>query len=222
MPRNWKALADGSDGIYTESDFKQALYQLVVQQCLYARFKRQSVAYRLISEYRDAFTEAADLMGLRLSFNDRLEFCYVTQDETKVVPMDLQETRFLLVLRQVYHLRANEGLVDEFGAAGVGIAELAEVYQDLAGVPLDTKASSLRAMLKTTARSGFAREVKAPDGDPQPFVVEVLPGIASVINETAVARFGAALKASLLQVPAPVVAPVDADAHAVESEGDVK
>jgi hypothetical protein len=33
--------------------------------------------------------------------------------------------------------------------------------------------------------------------DAQPYVVEILPGIAEVLSEYAISRFGAALKASL-------------------------
>lgn len=42
MPRNWRSLAEASDGIYTVDDFKQSLHQLIAQQCLYARFNHQS------------------------------------------------------------------------------------------------------------------------------------------------------------------------------------
>ena len=34
MPRDWNALAANSDGLYEASDFKHAMYQLVVQQCI--------------------------------------------------------------------------------------------------------------------------------------------------------------------------------------------
>lgn len=54
MPRDWNALAANSDGLYEVSDFKHAMYQLVVQQCIYLRQRDQAVAYRLISAHRDA------------------------------------------------------------------------------------------------------------------------------------------------------------------------
>ena len=62
MPRDWNALAANSDGLYESSDFKHAMYQLVVQQCIYLRQRDQAVAYRLISAHRDAFAEAVALM----------------------------------------------------------------------------------------------------------------------------------------------------------------
>src|SRR5438128_9808646 len=102
MPRNWKAIAEDSEKLYTEEVCKQAFYQLVTQQCLYARMRNQVTAYRLISRYRKEFEEAADLLGLVLRFNDRLEFCYVVPEVAKHTPLELQETFSLLVLRQLY------------------------------------------------------------------------------------------------------------------------
>jgi len=208
--RSWQQLADSTDGDYEVDDFKKALYQLVVQQCLYARFSQQSVAYRLIARYRKEFKEAADLLGLSLALNDRLEYCYVIQDVARHTPMDLQDTMLLLVLRHAYHLRASSGDLTEDGDAIISIPELQETYKGLTNRELDVKTQQLKTSFKMAQRHGLARLVDAPEGDVQPFVVCILPGIADVLSEYAVGRFGAHLKAALLgKVPAEELPPHD-------------
>lgn len=206
MPRTWEGLAQSTDGDYVVDDFKQAFYQLVTQQCLYARFVQQGVAYRLISRYRTEFKEAADLLGLQLAFNDRLEYCYVNQAVARHSPMDLQETMFLLVLRHTYHLHASAGDLTPEGDAVISIPELQETFKGLTGRDLETRTQVLKAQVKAAQRNGLARLADAEDGDGQPFAIAILPGIADVLSEHAVNRFGAHLKASLIDVPAAAAA----------------
>lgn len=201
MPRTWESLAQSTDGDYVVDDFKQAFYQLVTHQCLYARFVQQGVAYRIISKYRTEFKEAADLLGLQLAFNDRLEYCYVNQAVARHMPMDLQETMFLLVLRHTYHLHASAGDLTPEGDAVVSIPELQETYKGLTGRDLETRTQVLKSQVKAAQRNGLARLADADDGDGQPFAIAILPGIADVLSEHAVNRFGAHLKASLIDVP---------------------
>lgn len=200
MPRNWSAIAEASNGLYEIADFKGALYQLVVQQCLYLRHQGQAVAYRLVSGYRREFEEALDLMGLRLGFSDRFEYCYVTQDTGALSAMDLQETLFLLTLRHVYHLRASAGDLTVDGEAIISIPEFEESFKLLCQRNLDTKAESLKSMLRMANRHGLAKSSPAPVGDPQPFVILILPGVTDVLSEHAVSRFGAHINANLLDV----------------------
>lgn len=202
MPRDWNSLAANSEGLYEVSDFKHAMYQLVVQQCLYLRQRDQAVAYRIISSHRDAFTEAVALMGLRLGFTEQHELCYVTQDGGTQSPMDLQETLFLLTLRHIYHSHASAGDLTQDGDALTGIAEFEESYKSLCHRDFDGRADTLRALLKMAARHGIAKAVDAPDGDPQPFAICIWPGVLEVLSEYAINRFGADLKARALTAQA--------------------
>lgn len=211
MPRNWRSLADASNGNYEVDDFKQALYQLIVHQCLYSRFNQQSTAFRIISAHRGDFEEAVELMGLRLGFNERLEFCYVVPEVVKHTPLDTQDTLFLLVLRQLYHLRGSAGELSDEGDAVVGIEELVATYRSMTGRTLETKNQSLlKGLVKVASRCGLARLIDAPEDDPQPFAVAILPAIAEVLSEHAVNRFGAHLKSSLITT---------GDVNASEKEG---
>lgn len=200
MPRNWNDLAESSGGTYTVDDFKQALYQLVVGQCLYARFRRQAVSYRIISTYRKEYKEASDLMGLTLVYKDEQEYCLVRQDVTKLASMDIQETRFLLALRKMYHLRGNSGDLNEHGEAVVGIEEFETVFKELTSQELGKGGGDLRNLLKSAKSRGLAMEdtENLSDGDPQPFAIAILPSIADIFSEQAIDRFGASLKASLV------------------------
>jgi hypothetical protein len=200
MPRNWNECAESSEGAYLVDDFKQALYQLVVGQCLYARFPRQAVSYRIISTHRKEFTEAADLMGLTLVFKDEQDYCLVRQDVTKLTAMDIQETRFLLTLRKLYHMRGSVGDLNERHEAIVGIEEFETVFKELTKQDFSKGGGDLRALLKTSKSRGLAMEDAEglSDGDPQPFAISILPAIADIFSEQAIDRFGASLKASLV------------------------
>lgn len=203
MPRNWDAIANAQDCIYQSDDFRRAMYQIVCQQCLYLRNQTQAVAYRLISQYRSEFREALDLMGLKLRFNDAREFCCVVQSVARHQAMTLHETLFLLALRQAYHLRASVGDLNQHGDAIYAIPEFEELYAELTGRTLNAKGTpSLRESLKAAQQHGIAREEKTTADDPQPYEIVILPGIAEILDENAINRFGANLKASLVGVEA--------------------
>jgi hypothetical protein len=197
MPRNWEALAKSTEDEYEVADFQQALYQLVTQQCLYVRFMHQSVAYRLISRFRNEFKEATDLMGLNLFFVDRLNYCYVTQDIAKPQPMDIRETMFLLTLRHLYHVHATAGDLTPEEDAVITLVELQERYKALTGRDLDMKTKNIEQLLKVAQRQGLARDTRPEEGDVQPFAIAILPAIAEILSEYAIDRFGAALRARL-------------------------
>ena len=199
MPRNWDTIAAAEDCIYKPDDFRRAIYQIVCQQCLYLRNPQQAVAYRLIAQYKSHFVEALDLMGLKLIHNPMREYCVVTQSVARHQPMTLHQTLFLLALRQAYHVRANAGDLAATGDAQYSIHDFEELYRELTGRELQAKGiPPLRDMLREAQQHGLAREEKAPEVDPQPFLIAILPGIADVLDEQAINRFGANLKATLV------------------------
>ena len=200
MPRNWIEFTKEEGCPYTVDDFKQALYQLVTSQVLYSRFRDQSVSYRLISDYRKEFAEAADLMGLTLIFKDDLQYCLVRQESTKARPMDLSETRFLLTLRKLYHTIASRGETNPLGEAFVSIEEFESTYKELTSHELMKNGKELRDLLTMTRSMGLAaldKDNLAPS-DPQPFCIGILPAIVDGFSVEAIDRFGASLKASLV------------------------
>ncbi|MDP9933486.1 DUF4194 domain-containing protein [Variovorax paradoxus] len=197
MPKNWNAVADRSDGLYTVDMCKQALHQLLTQQCLYRRFLHQVTAYRLISANRPEFEEAVELSGCRLYFKDHREFCCIVPDVAKPTLLDLQQTVFLLVLRRLYHEHGSVGDLTPDGDAIVTATELTATYMEMCGKPLEKGRGDVMALIKMAWSNGLAKEADTADDDPQPFAVAILPGIAEVLSEQAVGRFGASLKAAL-------------------------
>lgn len=190
MPRNWSSLAQSSNGIYTENDFKQAFYQLVCAQVLYARELHHAVAYALIARYRAEFDEAADLLGLQLKYNDSYRYCYVVPYAVKHQQLDTTETLLMLVLRRLYHDRALSGDLDS-GETVVTVDELVAAYQASTQRELPKTAGDLRELILRMRRYGIAKPGKPAEGDAQPFTVVILPGINEILSESAISRLGA-------------------------------
>lgn len=195
MPRTWTTLAEKSN-LYTENDFKQALYQLVCSQVLYEREHNHSVAYALIAQYQNDFREAADLMGLRLEHNEAYRYFYVVAYTVKQQMLDTQETLLALVLRRLYHDKASAGDIDA-GEATVSIDELLSAFRASTQRELPDTAGQLKELLSTMRRYGIAKIGKAPEGDHQPFTVVILPAIAEILSDSALGRLGAYQQAAL-------------------------
>lgn len=210
MPRSWKTVVDG-DETYTELDCQQAMSQLIHSQCLYLRHPRQGVAYRLISLYRKDFAEAVELMGLELGFNPDYSYCYVRQKAAKhPYPMELQESFFLLTLLKAYHMRASSGDLDDQGSAMLSIEDFDTLFKEVAKRDFDKRGSALKELLRSAKQQGLAAAIDPPDGDPQPFAIEILAGIADILTAGVLHRFGAEMKsasdvaeAKIAQVSAP-------------------
>lgn len=191
MPKNWSALAQHSDGMYVENDFKQAFYQLVCSQVLYAREIQHGVSYALITKYRMDFREASDLLGLNLEFNDNLRYCFVVPYTVKHQQvLDTTETLLILVLRRIYHDKATTGDLDT-GEALVTVSELASTYQASTKREFPKTAGELKEYILRLRRYGIAKLGKPVDGDPQPFTVVILPAINEILSDTALGRLGA-------------------------------
>jgi hypothetical protein len=190
MPRNWTSAAAASDGLYTENDFKQALYQLVCSQALYAREQNHSVSYALITRYRAEFREAADLLGLRLEFSESYRYCFVVPYTAKHQLMDTTETLLMLVLRRMYHDKALTGDL-EAGEATVSIDELMSAYRASTQRELPKHAGDIKELIGRARRYGIAKLGSSPEGDPQPFTILILPAITDILSESALSRLGA-------------------------------
>ncbi len=198
MPKNWNSLAEES-GIHTPDDFKKSLHRLVTHQCLYARFQHHGSAYRLITRYRSAFVEAADLIGLSLEFNSQYEFCYVTPHVQIEPQISLQETRFLLTLRYIYHQKAKAQELTDDGDVVIDPKTFNDFFEELTGVTIDMGTiTEMKNLSKMGQRCGLVKMIKPPENDPQPYYLAILPGVIDVIGEEAVNRFGAQLKSALI------------------------
>jgi hypothetical protein len=190
MPTSWESLAEASK-IYSEADFQSAGYQLLTEQVLYDAHGSQRVAYQLISKYRKPFREALDLVGVELRFDDQYRFVAAIPQQFRKIQLPLQDTLLILVLRRLYHDHMTRGEVDA-GSALVTIEELKAAYRAQTGRDdLPDQSAQLREALRQMQRFGFVRIIDAQSGSQQPFDIAVLPGIAELVNETALSKLAA-------------------------------
>lgn len=196
MPKDWSALAEGSD-LYTTSDFQSAAYQLLCAQVLYENERLQRVSYQLIAAYRAPFMEAFDLFGMQLRFNDAFRYCYAIPQSAKQTTLPLQDTLLMLLLCKLWHERASRGELDD-GNAAVSIEELQESYRTETGRELPSQSGQLRDLIERVRRFGAAKLVKNEDDASQPFSIMILPGIEVLVSEVALAKLTAHLATATL------------------------
>lgn len=195
MPRTWASVVD-SQKIYTEDDFKQALYQLVCSQVLYEREHQHAVSYGIIAQYRGEFREATDLLGLRLEHSDNYRFFYVIPYTAKQPLLDTTETLLMLVLRRMYHDKALVGEISA-GEVVVSLDELLSAYRASSKRELPNTVGELKDLITGLRRYGVAKPGKPPEGDAQPFTIVILPAIAEILNDAALGRLGAYQQAAV-------------------------
>lgn len=191
MPRNWTALADNSE-LYEEQDFKSAAYQLMSAQVLYEREHAQRIAYNLIARYRNEFKEAFHLFGLDLVFDDAARYIAAIPDRgNRKALLTLAETQLVLVLRKLYHEQASRGALEDGAVAIVTIDELRSAFQASTQRELPTSAKDIAALIDLMQRFGIAKTVSSEDESVQPFDIEILPGIQTLVNEATLMKLSA-------------------------------
>ncbi|HEY2394832.1 MAG TPA: DUF4194 domain-containing protein [Rudaea sp.] len=188
--KTWETLADRSNGLYTQDDFRNAAYQLVAQQVLYYRNPHQRTAYHLITEHRAAFKEVLDLLGIDVEVNDAFKFCAAIPRYARSVALPLMDTLLMLVLRKVYHEHVQRGEMDE-GVIHVSIEELKGAFQSATARTLPERPADLSALLLSAQRAGIARMNRLDGDDIQPYDIAILPGIAAVLNASTLHRLAA-------------------------------
>lgn len=207
MPSNWERIAEADDIYKDVNDFKQAAYQLITEQVLYESSNTQRKAYYIIQKHLGHFKDAVALFGLELFVNHSYRYCYVVPRDVRQVPLSLDETLLILVLRQIYHTRASKGDQETDGRVIVGIEDLKQTFKGSTGRELPAGAGDLKDTIQSLRRYGIARTVDSEPGSIQPFDISILPGIEELVNENAVSRLGAYLVAT---------APIDAQPTVAE------
>jgi hypothetical protein len=186
MPISWERTAEKS-GIYSISDFQRATSRLVYEQVLYHSDNRQRRDYELVVSNEREFVEALNLLGLKLEVNptERYVACVPTFPQTGNI--NVNEALLALVLRKLYHQNMMMGGLDK-GVAGISLPELEVAYEEATGRKLVlSPRSEFESMFAAMKRWGIARLRKTDKNDHQPLSVEILPGIQSVLNESAIA-----------------------------------
>ena len=183
MKRSWNVLSQLSNGIHAVADFERAAYRLVTEQVLYASDRGARTAYHLVEDHFDDYVSALAPLGIRLERNAHYRYVVALPAHAEGVPVTLEETLLLLVLRQRYDEAARQGDIEELGEVVVELPELQEAYQALVARPMP-EVGTLRALARTARRWGVARLVESEPDDPQPFHLRVRPAIVDIIGET--------------------------------------
>ncbi|RRN79872.1 MULTISPECIES: DUF4194 domain-containing protein [Pseudoxanthomonas] len=182
MKRSWNTLSQQSNGMYAVADFERAAYRLVTEQVLYASDARSRSAYHLVEAYLEDFAAALDPLGIRLERNAHHRYVVALPKHGEGTPVRLDETLFLLVLRQRYDEGMKQGLVEELGEVVVELPELQEAWPALTGRPMP-EVGALRALAATARRWGVCRLVEGEPDDLQPFHLVVRPAIVDIVGE---------------------------------------
>ncbi|MGX5673626.1 DUF4194 domain-containing protein [Thermomonas fusca] len=183
MKRSWNVLSQLSNGIHAVADFERAAYRLVTEQVLYASDRGTRTAYHLVEDHFDDYVAALAPLGIRLERNAHYRYVVALPAHAEGVPVTLEETLLLLVLRQRYDAAARQGNIEELGEVVVELPELQEAYQALIARPMP-EVGTLRALARTVRRWGVARLVDSEPDDPQPFHLRVRPAIVDIVGET--------------------------------------
>lgn len=179
MKRSWATLSQLSGGMYVPQDFERAAYRLVTEQVLYAADRRSRSAYHLVETYLTDFAGALEPLGIRLERNAHYRYVIALPSHGEGIPVTLEETLLVLVLRQRYDFAMRQGQVEDQGEVLVELAELQEAWQQMTGRAMpDT--SSLRALLRSLRRWSLCREIDSEPDDPQPFQIMVRPAIVEI------------------------------------------
>lgn len=182
MKRSWTTLSQLTNGSYAEQDFERAAWRLVTEQVLYAADHRSRAAYHLVEEFLDDFSAALAPLGIRLERNAGHRYIVALPRHAEGTPVRLDETLFLLVLRQRYDEAMRQGRIEEHGEVVVELPDLQEAWPALTGRPMpDTGA--LRTLAGTLKRWGCCRLVEGEADDLQPFHLMVRPAIVDIVGE---------------------------------------
>ena len=182
MKRSWNVLSQLSNGTWAVADFERAAYRLVTEQVLYASDRNTRTAYHLVEDHFDDYVAALAPLGIRLERNAHYRYVVALPAHAEGVPVTLEETLLLLVLRQRYDEAARQGNIEEFGEVVVELPELQEAYQALIARPMP-EVGTLRALARMARRWGVARLVDSEPDDPQPFHLRVRPAIVDIVGE---------------------------------------
>ena len=182
MKRSWTTLSQLTNGTYAEQDFERAAWRLVTEQVLYATDQRSRVAYHLVEEFLDDFAAALAPLGIRLERNAGHRYIIALPRHAEGTPVRLDETLFLLVLRQRYDEAIRRGRIEEHGEVVVELPDLQEAWPALTGRPMPD-IGSLRMLAGTLKRWGCCRLVEGESDDLQPFHLMVRPAIVDIVGE---------------------------------------
>jgi len=163
-------------------DFVHAANLLLTSQFLYADRSGHRDSYFLIATNIDYFRNLFEAIGWSLIYQpDEAYLGVVPQGEQRQMRLRLDESLFLLVLRQQYEQKL-EAFEVEDGKAYSSTDELLTTYENLTGkeIPNETR---LKEILSLFSRHGILERGKPNEADPKNLPLRINPAIRQVVVE---------------------------------------
>lgn len=183
MLQELKTLVNRNEDV-EEEVLIQAAYQLLHRQFLHRNKPRQRKHYEIISRFQPYFINLAEATGYELVVDE-------TQGYAGIIPSDyvwrmkLDETLFLLVLRQLYDEEINAFHANDDGSVIVALEDVEVRYRQLTQREVPQTKSELDQLTAPLVRKGII-DVKNDEDRPKELYISILPSIAAVINSKAV------------------------------------
>lgn len=166
----------------TEHDFVRAANQILTHQFVYADKPAQRDLYFLVSNNIDYFRNLFAAIGWSIVYQpDEAYLGVIPQAEERTLRLKLDESLFLLCIRQIYEQKL-ENFEVESGLAYTSSDDLLNLYASLTGkeIPNETR---LKEILSLLSRHGLIDRGRADETDPKNVPLSIYPTIRQVVVE---------------------------------------
>ncbi|MFP8967168.1 DUF4194 domain-containing protein [Pokkaliibacter sp. CJK22405] len=163
-------------------DFILAAKQLIANQFLYAEKTSQRSHYFLVTEHLEYFRNLFEAIGWNLVYQADEAFVGILPGEDeRTLRLKLDESLFLLVMRQLYEEKL-ESFEVESGRAYVDLDKLLQSFEHLTSKELPNE-TRMKDILALFARHGIIERGKPHETDPKNFTLVIQPVIRQVVVE---------------------------------------
>jgi len=166
----------------TEHDFVRAANQILTHQFVYADKPAQRDIYFLVSNNIEYFRSLFAAIGWSLVYQpDEAYLGAIPQAEERTMRLKLDESLFLLCVRQIYEQKL-ENFEVQSGLAYTSSDDLLYLYSSLTGkeIPNETRLKEILSML---SRHGLIDRGRADETDPKNVPLSIYPTIRQVVVE---------------------------------------
>lgn len=166
----------------TEHDFVRAANQILTHQFVYADKPAQRDIYFLVSKNIEYFRSLFAAIGWSLVYQpDEAYLGVIPQAEERTLRLKLDESLFLLCVRQIYEQKL-ENFEVQSGLAYTSSDDLLYLYSSLTGkeIPNETRFKEILSLL---SRHGLIDRGRADETDPKNVPLSIYPTIRQVVVE---------------------------------------
>ncbi len=187
-----KRILERNDDV-EEEQLKQTAYILQNNQFLYEKRPRQRKHYDLIVRFQQYFANLMDALNQHLVVNEPQGYVGVLPKEFNR-RMRLEETLFLLTLRQVYDEEITAFHANDDASVYVSLDDLELRFKQLTRREFPKNKSDFEAWTRPLEHKGII-EVGVDENQPEIQRVTILPSIASLLSGDMLKRIEVYLRA---------------------------